>query len=112
MLSAVVDASFFTSLAPAATIHVEYFDKNKFYSEGGGGATQPPNDAWINQQRGFDVGFNDISGYGCDLKGAIFNDATFGVSTRTVSQCKHLLYLQTRLQKERTCEMLSRKLMP
>lgn len=84
VLSAVMDTSFFTSLAPAATIHVEYFDKNKFYSEGGGAAIQPPNDSWANQQRGFDVGFDDRSGFGCSLKGDIFNDATFGVSTRTV----------------------------
>lgn len=83
VLSAVIDQNFFQ--APAATtIHVEYFDKNKFYSEGTGAAAQPYNDAWLNQQRGFDVGFDDRTGYGCSLTGAIFNDATLGTSTRTV----------------------------
>ncbi|HRD40475.1 MAG TPA: CotH kinase family protein, partial [Bacteroidia bacterium] len=70
--------------AAPSTIHVEYFDKNKFYSEAGGGAIQPPNDGWLNAQRGFDVSFDDRTGYGCSLKGNVYNDATFGVSTRTV----------------------------
>lgn len=83
VLSTVIDSVFFRTASPS-TIHVEYFDKNKFYSEGAGGATQPPNDGWLNQQRGFDVGFDDRTGYGCSLTGNIFNDATFGVSTRTV----------------------------
>lgn len=83
VLSTVIDKNFFTA-GPAATIHVEYFDKNKFYSEAAGGAVQPPNDGWLNQQRGFDVSFDDRTGYGCSLKGNVYNDATFGVSTRTV----------------------------
>ena len=83
VLSVVVDTTFFQTTT-ATSIHVEYFDKNKFYSEGAGGASQPPNDSWLNQQRGFDVGLDDRSGYGCSITGNIFNDATFGVSTRTV----------------------------
>lgn len=83
VLSVVVDTSFFTGGPPTPTIHVEYFDKNKFYSEGGGTASRPPNDGWLNAQRGFDVGFNDETGQGCRLTGNIYNDATFGVSTRT-----------------------------
>lgn len=86
VLSTVIDTSFFTSISasPAATIHVEYFDYNQLFSEGAGGATKPPNDAWLNHQRGFDVGFDDRTGYGCSLIGNIFNDATLGVSSRTV----------------------------
>lgn len=83
VLSTVIDKDFFTA-GPSATVHVEYFDKNKFYSEAAGGAVQPPNDGWLNQQRGFDVSFDDRTGYGCSLKGNVYNDATFGVSTRTV----------------------------
>jgi gliding motility-associated-like protein len=86
VLSVVVDTSFFRPPAGplTPTIHVEYFDKNKFYSEGGGTAIRPPNDGWLNYQRGFDVGFNDETGEGCRLTGQVYNDATFGVSTRTV----------------------------
>lgn len=83
LLSTVIDETFFQA-GPSATIHVEYFDKNKFYSEAAGGAVQPPNDGWLNAQRGFDVSFDDRTGYGCSLKGNVYNDATFGVSTRTV----------------------------
>lgn len=83
VLSTVIDTVFFRSSA-ATTIHVEYFDKNKFYSEGTGGAAQPPNDAWLNQQRGFDVGFDDRTGYGCSLTGTVFNDPMLGTSTRSV----------------------------
>jgi gliding motility-associated-like protein len=83
VLSVVVDTVFFRS-SGSPTIHVEYFDKNKFYSEGGGTAIKPPNDGWLNKQRGFDVGFNDETGQGCRLTGNIYNDATFGTSTRTV----------------------------
>lgn len=83
VLSVVLDTAFFRTSA-ATTIHVEYFDKNKFIDEAAGGVAQPPNDGWLNQQRGFDVAFDDRTGYGCNLKGKIYNDATFGVSTRTV----------------------------
>ncbi len=83
VLSVVVDTVFFRSTT-AASIHVEYFDKNKFYSQATGLASQPANDAWLNQQRGFDIAFDDRSGYGCSLSGNVFNDATFGTSTRTV----------------------------
>lgn len=82
-LSIVTNTNFFT-VGGASTVHVEYFDKNKFYSEVGGTMTQPPNDGWLNQQRGFDVGFNDETGEGCRITGNIYNDAVFGTSTRTV----------------------------
>ncbi|HWY12682.1 MAG TPA: CotH kinase family protein, partial [Bacteroidia bacterium] len=82
-LSMVTDTSFFRATG-SKTLHVEYFDKNKFYSEAGGSLSQPPNDGWINQQRGFDVGFDDRTGEGCRLTGNIYNDGTFGVSTRTI----------------------------
>jgi gliding motility-associated-like protein len=85
VLSVVVDTGFFSGYGPATpTIHVEYFDKNQFYSEGAGTANKPVNDGWLNAQRGFDVGFNDETGEGCRLTGNIYNDVTFGISTRTV----------------------------
>lgn len=83
VLSVVTDTTFFRTPG-TQTLHVEYFDQNKFYSEAGGNIAQPYNDGWINQQRGFDVGFDDRTGQGCRLTGNIYNDATFGVSTRTV----------------------------
>jgi gliding motility-associated-like protein len=83
VLSMVVDTTFFRTTA-SKTIHVEYFDQNKFYSEVGGSLFQPPNDGWLNQQRGFDVSFDDETGEGCRITGNIYNDATFGTSTRTV----------------------------
>ncbi len=73
----------FSTTATTQTIHVEYFDKYKFYSEGYANAAKPVNDPWPNQQRGFNVGLNDYSGFGCELQGQVFNDATLGVSTRT-----------------------------
>jgi gliding motility-associated-like protein len=83
VLSIVTNTAFFTG-AGASTVHCEYFDKNKFYSEIGGSLSQPPNDPWAHQQRSFDVGFDDETGEGCVLTGAIYNDAVFGTSTRTV----------------------------
>lgn len=83
VLSIVTNTNFFNG-AGASTVHCEYFDKNKFYSEVGGSLSQPPNDPWSHQQRSFDVGFDDETGEGCVLTGAIYNDAVFGTSTRTV----------------------------
>ncbi len=82
-LSIVTNTTFFNG-AGSQTVHCEYFDKNKFYSEVGGSLTQPPNDPWGHQQRSFDVGFDDETGEGCRLTGNIYNDAVFGTSTRTV----------------------------
>lgn len=82
-LSIVTNTNFFV-VGGAATVHCEYFDKNKFYSEVGGSLSQPPNDGWLNQQRGFDVGFDDETGEGCRITGNVYNDAIFGTSTRTV----------------------------
>jgi hypothetical protein len=83
VLSVVTNTTFFTT-ASAQTLHVEYFDMNTFYSEAGGSISKPPNDGWLNQQRGFDVGFDDRTGQGCRLTGNIYNNTTFGVSTRSV----------------------------
>ncbi len=83
VLSVVTNTTFFTT-ASAQTLHVEYFDMNTFYSEAGGTISKPANDGWLNQQRGFDVGFDDRTGQGCRLTGNIYNNATFGTSTRTV----------------------------
>jgi gliding motility-associated-like protein len=83
VLSVVADTTFFQS-ATATTIHCEYFDKNKFYSEIGGSMTKPSNDNWYNRQRSFDVGFDDETGEGCVMTGQVFNDAVLGVSTRSV----------------------------
>ncbi len=81
-LSIVTNTNFFV-VGGTSTVHCEYFDKNKFYSEVGGSLSQPPNDGWLNQQRGFDVGFDDRTGQGCRITGNIYNDPMLGTSTRT-----------------------------
>lgn len=73
----------FTVAGASQTVHVEYFDKYQFYSEGYAKATKGANDNWSHQQRGFNVGFQDERGFGCALTGDFFNDANLGVSTRT-----------------------------
>ena len=69
--------------AGGSTLHVEYFDKLKLNSEGYANLTKPVNDGWLNEQKAFNVGFDDETGFGCEMSGQVFNDPTFGVSART-----------------------------
>ncbi len=70
--------------AGGTTLHVEYFDKLKQYSEGYANLTKPVNDTWVNEQKAFNVGLDDETGFGCEITGQVFNDPTFGVSNRNI----------------------------
>lgn len=70
--------------AASNTIHVEYFDKNMMFSEGYATQSKPINEPSTHEQRSFDVALDDETGFGCAVFGKVFNDATLGVSSRTV----------------------------
>lgn len=91
VISVAIDQNWFPSGGTNATsVHVEYYDNKKQVIEGYGQINRPINEAWVTDQKGFNISIDDRYGFGCDFKGPIFNVEGLGVSSRTVFPTLHL----------------------
>lgn len=86
------DSVFFTNQGnpPSSTLHVEYYDKKKQFSEGYAIVNRPINEEWLTKQRGFYMSIDDRYGAGSNFEGKIFNVDGLGASSRTVFPTLHL----------------------
>jgi hypothetical protein len=71
------------------TVHAEYYEMqskglNRFVTEGYASMSKPINEAWLTQQKGFNLNIDDRRGFGCNFENQIFNVPELGVSTRTL----------------------------